>query len=301
MTLKQVGRMVVVVLAAGVLRHAQGDTTPVCARGMVILPDGDVLVWWSGGGFQVQRRNGTGYLNGHLPLTYVVDAVADGDGALFAGSRGASGQEEQALVVKIRADGTPSGEWALGAGVAGSIAVVRDLRLAVGHQGVVELQENGRVSYFAPASGLSEIELSASGVLICTPADRTLAGQSPPSCRLVRDNQQIWSSTGRWSRPPLICGTWVLEPGDSQVEVRSISDGVVQGTFPIEARAPLACARPDAALAGGSTTRLVRLPDGEVELHETCHGEPSALLAVDTGRAFCATPAGVVHPMSLEP
>lgn len=267
--------------------------------GLLLLGDDIVLAWSSAGSIEtgtVERGLGAPI---QLPLSYVVEAGVDQDGALFAGSLALPGQEDLARVVKTNAQGKVLETWELGAGVAGSVQSSAETRLATGFQGVVVLEPGSRAVLLLPAPPRARLRLGPSASILCHPANRTLSDARPASCGSLSRAESSWDAPGVWTRTPLLCGSWLVEPSETSARVRAAVDGTPAAEILYEKGAILACGVGDSLLVGHQDLRLLSLPSGAPLEQLPCGASGVALLAVRESAAVCMDHQGSLHPLQL--
>ncbi|MFH1464687.1 MAG: hypothetical protein ABIO70_09905 [Pseudomonadota bacterium] len=275
-----------------------GGREPSPPAGLLLLGEGRVLAWSADGRLRAGRV-GEGLAEApRLPLTYVVDALAWEERALLAGSVGTPGQEEQALVVEVDAQGVVRASWSLGAGVATAVAGGPEKPVAAAFSGLYAL-EAGEVRLMAPSPSLTIVRGTAHRPILCQPANLTVASQAPAVCTWTDDAGAEHRALGAWTSAPLLCGAWVLEPGPVGVEVRALTDGVVAGAFARGADAPVACLDEHTALVGGEGAHVIALPGGQETTALPCGSGPAVLIATAGGSAACLAGDGRVY--RLEP
>jgi hypothetical protein len=226
-------------------------------EGVLLLAVGDVLVWTRDGAIRIGGPEMGWSPERRLPVHYVTTVVPCGEGALLGGSAPDADGVERAFALRLDARGEVVTTWPLGQGTPSSVACESPKPMAASSEGLFLLEEGGRVARLDTVGGRRFV-LDGPAPVLCEAALRVMQGGHPASCRDLAD--RVWSEEGAWTRAPLLCGAWLVEPGERELKVRDARSGRVAGARDVPTLEALACSGEGALLVSAGGILSLELP-----------------------------------------
>ena len=237
-------------------------------EGILAVSTRQLMVWSPDGRIQLGNpEDGWGEII-QLPMTYVTSVASEENGAILGGSLRSADSMEFGVVVRINDRGAILKRWTWGEGGHGTtseififhwVASREEMRWATLRTDLFALKPDGTVERQRDIPSGSILLLGSQGrQVLCTPANLTKAHSAPAFCS--SDSELPWQAEGRWSHYPLICGDWLIEPGETNVVVRALHSGSQLRTLHIDASAAVACRGNDELVVGRAIIRGLSLP-----------------------------------------
>jgi hypothetical protein len=238
------------------------------AEGILAVSTRQLMIWNPDGRIQLGNpENGWGEVT-QLPMTYVTSVASEESGAILGGSLRSADGVEVGVIVRINDHGAILQRWTwlqTGHGTTPEVSVFHwvasreDRRWATLRTSLFTLKPDGTIERTKEIPSGSILLLGSQGrQVLCTPANLTKAHSAPAFC--ASEGGMPWQAEGRWVQYPLICGHWLIEPGETNVVVRALNSGSQLRKLHIDPGAAIACHGNDELIVGRTTIRGLRLP-----------------------------------------
>jgi len=239
-------------------------------------------------------------------MTYVTSVASEENGAILGGSVRSAHGVEFGVVIRINDRGAILQKWTWGETGRGTtseifvfhwVASREEMRWAILRTDLFALQPDGTVQRQRDIPSGSILLLGTQGQqVLCTPANLTKTHIAPALCS--SDGERPWQAQGRWSRYPLICGDWLIEPGETSVVVRALRSGSQLRKLPIDAGTAIACRGHDELVVGRAAIRGLSLPKLNSRWQARVHDGSAKALARFGNRMAMLTTSGHVTLLS---